>query len=107
MKNLRAGIFAAVASIGSVTELCAQERYYQWRWEMHPVWWGAWGILMMLMMALFWILVVVGLFAAVRWLIARGKNQQTDSALSILRERYARGEINKEEFDSRKKDLST
>ena len=106
MKNLIAGILAAAGFTGWVTELCAQERYYQWRWEMHPMWWGAWGILMMLMMALFWILVVVGLFAAVRWLIAKGKNQQTDSALNILRERYARGDINKEEFESKKKDLS-
>jgi putative membrane protein len=70
------------------------------------MWWGAWGILMMLMMFLFWLLVVVGLVAAVRWLIAKGKNPQADSALAILRERYARGEINKEEFESKKKDLS-
>jgi putative membrane protein len=107
MRNFIFGTMGAAASISCVTELCAQERYYQWRWEMHPMWWGAWGILMMLMMFLFWVLVIVGLLVAIRWLIARGKSQQSDSALNLLRERYARGEINKEEFESKKKDLSS
>jgi putative membrane protein len=106
MKNFIVRTVVAAGSIAWVTNLCAQERYYQWRWEMHPMWWGAWGILMMLMIFLFWVLVVVGLVAAVRWLIARGRSQLSDSALNILRERYARGEINKEEFESKKQDLS-
>ena len=33
--------------------LLAQERMYEWHWEMHPMWWG-WGIGMMAMMLLFW-----------------------------------------------------
>jgi len=32
---------------------------------------------------------------------------QEDSALEILRKRYARGEINKEEFEEKKKSLET
>ena len=34
------------------------------------------------------------------------RNGGHDSALEILRQRYARGEINKEEFEGKKKDLS-
>jgi putative membrane protein len=84
----------------------AQERSYEWAWGMHPMMWGAWGIGMMLMMLLFWILVIVGIVLAVRWLVTEGKERRSDSALEILRQRYARGEINKEEFESKKRDLS-
>jgi len=38
--------------------LLAQERMYEWRWEMHPMWWWGWGIGMMAMMFLFWTLVI-------------------------------------------------
>ena len=86
----------------------AQERPYEWGWGMHPMWWmgGAWGIGMMFMMLLFWILIIAGLVFAVRWLMTEGKERRGDSAMEILRQRYARGEINKEEFEARKKDLS-
>ena len=69
------------------------------------MWWG-WGIGMMAMMFLFWALVIVGLIVGIRWLLGQGKATRSDSALEILRQRYARGEINKEEFDLKKKDLS-
>jgi len=83
----------------------AQERPYGWGWGMHPMMWGAWGIGMMFIMMVFWILVIVGLVVAIRWFIGQGKSSQSDSALEILRQRYARGEINKEEFEAKKKDL--
>jgi len=60
---------------------------------------------MMLMMLLFWGLVIVGLVAGIRWLLGQGKRPASDSALEILRQRYARGEINKEEFEAKKRDL--
>jgi putative membrane protein len=83
----------------------AQERSYEWGWGMHPMWWGAWGFGMMLLMLLFWVLVIVGLVIGIRWLLGQGKESRSDSALEILRQRYARGEINKEEFETRKRDL--
>jgi putative membrane protein len=85
----------------------AQERVYEWGWRMHPMWglWGFWGIGMMLMMLVFWGVVLVGLVLAIRWLFGQGRHPRRDPALEILRERYARGEINREEFESRKRDL--
>lgn len=63
-----------------------QERAYEWGWGMHPMWWmgGAWGIGMMFMMFLFWILVIAGLVLGVRWLVSEGKERRRDSALGIL-----------------------
>jgi putative membrane protein len=83
----------------------AQERPYDWGWGMHPMMWGAWGFGMMLMMVLFWALLIVGVVFLVRWLLGQSKESRTDSALEILRQRYARGEINKDEFESKKRDL--
>ena len=85
----------------------AQERPWEWGWGMHPGWWmwGAGGLVMMFMMLVFWGLVVTGIVLGIRWLARQGREERTDRALDILRERYARGEINKEEFDARRRDL--
>ena len=84
----------------------AQERPYEWGWGMHPMWWG-WGLGMMLMMFLFWGLIIVGLVVLIRWLIGQSREARSDSALEILRQRYARGEISKEQFDAMRRDLSS
>jgi putative membrane protein len=71
-------------------------------------WWGGWfGWIFMI---IFWALVIVGLIFLIKWLasfsrsgVSYGKEQ--DSALDILKQRYAKGEINREEFDQKKKDL--
>jgi putative membrane protein len=68
--------------------------------------WGAWGIGMGLLMLLFWGAVIVGIVLGIRWLISQGKASAADTALNILRQRYARGEIDKEEFEAKKRDLS-
>src|SRR3972149_11039186 len=78
---------------------------YDWGWGGHPMMWGAWGFGMMIMMILFWVLVIVAVVLGIRWLLGQGKEARSDSALDILRQRYARGEINKEEFEAKKKDL--
>lgn len=84
--------------------ILVQERPYEWGWGMHPMW-GVWGIGVMLMMLLFWGLVIVGVVLGIRWLVTQGKETRSDSAMEILRQRYARGEINKEEFEAKKRDL--
>jgi putative membrane protein len=83
----------------------AQER--PWEWGMHPMaWmWGAGGLIMMLTMLVFWGLVIAALVLAVRWLLTADRRPGRDTALEILRERYARGEIGREEFEARRRDL--
>ena len=88
-----------------------QERSWDWGWGMHPMWWigGAWGLGMLLLMLAFWGLVIAGIVLLVRWFVGvgggPGVGRGPDRALEILRERYARGEINKDEFEARRRDL--
>ncbi|OGP66249.1 MAG: hypothetical protein A2169_12755 [Deltaproteobacteria bacterium RBG_13_47_9] len=67
--------------------------------------WGWWGM-GWIFMIIFWGLIILGLIFFVRWLVRMAKTTQIEeSALDILKKRYARGEINKEEFEQKKKDL--
>ena len=68
-------------------------------WHMGPGMMGGGGIFMIV----FWILILVGLVFFIKWLI-----QSTGShpALEILKERYARGEIDQVEFKTMKMNLS-
>ena len=73
--------------------------------------WGyGMGWMGMIFMAVFWIAVIVGIVFLVRWLAgstgsAGNRGKVEDSALEILKRRYAKGEIQKEEFEAKKKDL--
>jgi putative membrane protein len=63
------------------------------------------------MMSLFWAAVIVAIILLIRWIsasggLSKGSTKGQDSALEILKKRYARGEINKDEFEQKKKDLS-
>ena len=56
--------------------------------------------------AIFWILILVGLVLLIKYLWeGAGAKGAQESALEILKKRYAKGEINKEEFEEKKKDL--
>jgi putative membrane protein len=106
-KTLASGLWGGLSVIVALPIAAwAQERPWGWGW--HPMWgmWGAWGLGMMLFMLVFWVLVIVGLVLGLRWLVTQGRESRSDAALDILRQRYARGEINKEEFDAKKRDLS-
>ncbi len=57
-------------------------------------------------MILWWVLIVVGIVALVKWLTApHGSTTPGRGALDILKERYARGEIEREEFEQKRRDL--
>jgi putative membrane protein len=54
-----------------------------------------------------WILVIIGLVLLIKYLwVGSGAKRGEESALEILKKKYARGEISKEEFEEKKKDLS-
>ena len=86
---------------------------------MGPGMMGSWGMGMgwpgMIFMWIFWLLIIVGLIMLIRWLVQSSSrdNRPTSSgtpasrALDILAERYARGEIDKEEYEQKKRDLTT
>jgi putative membrane protein len=59
-------------------------------------------------MIFFWVVVVLGLVYFIRLVMTSAKKDNSgDTALDILRKRYAKGEITKEEFEKIKNDLKT
>jgi putative membrane protein len=64
-----------------------------------------------IMMLLFWGLVLICLALLIRWLVAAGDSRRqlsaplTESPMEILKKRYARGEITKEQYESMRRDL--
>ncbi len=72
---------------------------------------GMWGWRMMgfmgpFMMIVFWIVIIVVIVLIVRWVKSSAGHAPGESALDILKKRYAKGEITKEEFENMKKDVS-
>ena len=73
----------------------------------HPHMFGGdgWGVMMFgpVMMVLFLVAVVLLVLAAVRWLGAGGTGPKhvEDRATALLRERFAKGEIDEGEFEER------
>src|SRR4030042_677552 len=84
--------------------------YGDWGWSGPGMMgWGWWGF-GWIFMIIFWGLIIAGLILLIRWLVGLSRshtpyNKDRDSALEILRESYAKGEIDKEEVDQKKKDL--
>ena len=59
-------------------------------------------------MWVFWVAVIIGLVFLVKWIVQQGKPSEPkakEDALEILKKRYARGEIDQEEFEQKKRDL--
>ena len=64
-------------------------------------WWGFGGIFMVLL----WIGLIILIVWGVTKLSKGGGSEIKKDAMDIVRERYAKGEISKEEFEQIKKDL--
>lgn len=83
---------------------------HSWMGWNHGTGWG--GGLMMLA---FWALVILGVFLAVRYVLDRGRSPPgrgtngaggaVETALDVLKKRYARGEISREEYTRMKDEL--
>ncbi len=67
--------------------------------------WNGFGVLGWLPMLFFWILIILGVIALLRYLGQSRKHEGDKTPLEMLKERYAKGEINKKEFEEMKKDL--
>jgi putative membrane protein len=92
-------------------EAAAQWRGYDYGHGPGMMGWGSgMGWFGGIIMVIFWIAVIVGIILLIRWLIistrtaSHGTNSG-ESALEILKKRYARGEIDKQEFEEKKKDV--
>jgi putative membrane protein len=77
-------------------------------WGQYGMGWG-WGYFGVVHMLLWWALIVLGIVVLVKWLASgsatSGGSALSGRALEVLKERYARGEIGKEEFEQKKRDL--
>lgn len=76
---------------------------------MHEPMMGFWGWIGYAAMVLFWVVGAMAVMLWVKsWLEQKGlgsASRESESALEILKKRYAHGEINKQEFDEKRKDL--
>ncbi|MHB1769875.1 MAG: SHOCT domain-containing protein [Minisyncoccota bacterium] len=90
-------------------------------WGYDPSGYGSmmgWGGVGFLFMILWWFIIIAGAIALLRWFShscdghgcrhpgRRMGYEHENSALDILKERYAKGEIDKDEFEAKKKDLT-
>ncbi len=67
---------------------------------------GVVGYGMLIFGFIFWILILIGLVLLIKYLWEHGGAKAGhESALEILKTRYAKGEISKEEFEEKKKDI--
>ncbi len=109
-------LFRLLTLIGSLLAATPSAFAQQPGW--HGMWWGwgdGWGYGHMLFgglaMVVFWGIVVVLAVLAIRWIGGSGDGTRLESPplqspLDILKERYARGEIDEAELEERKKVLN-
>ncbi len=79
-----------------------------WNWNNMMGYGFGGGILGGLIMIFFWIIIILAGLALLRWLANNltGNANTAGKAMEILKEKYAKGEITKKEFELKKKDIA-
>jgi putative membrane protein len=107
---------AAGAALAPVSAAAAETPAEPYAWGPHMMWswgWGWYGMIFGPLFMILWLAVVIAVAVLlVRWLGGPWQTTAPPQApaprapLDILKERYARGEIDKEEFEERRRVLS-
>ena len=63
-------------------------------------------LLLLAAMILFWGILIGGVTLVVRLILSLGRDRKGADALAILKQRYARGEIDRDEYERMRKELS-
>lgn len=110
---LAAAALVVVAGIALTQAAMPDTMMWDWHYGMwndgHMGGWGVWGW-GMLFAGLLWTAVVVGgPLLLVYWLVTRSQStgHPKDQALEVLREQYARGDIDDEEYERRRERLTS
>jgi len=104
MKEFKCIILSTVQLVVAAPAFAHDGRYGMWPGMMG--WGHSQGWPTMIFMFLFSGAVLAGIVALIRLVLSKGGpdvSQPAESALDILKKRYARGEIDKEEFEEKKR----
>jgi putative membrane protein len=78
-------------------------------WEWHFAYAGGRGgiAVMMIAMILFWGVLIGGVALVVKLILSLGRDKKTAEALAILKQRYARGDIDRGEYERMRKEIQS